>query len=201
MPLYWSAVLGSQVNDFASMKAHIRADLASRGDTRSAVRQWLLDPVVRFTVLMRVLEWVRGPLRLPLLLWFRRLSVRLGFSVEPGIFGPGLAIVHYGLLIIDPTTRIGRNCRIHQGVHIGGYGQFVDQTTAAAYSPRIGHNAYLGPGAKIYGPVVIGDDCTVGANAVVTRSFEGNGLVLAGVPAEVISRERVNHRVLRGAAA
>ena len=184
------------------MKAYARADLKSRGDTRG-LRAFLLDPVARFTMLMRLLEYLintRKPalIRLPLLLWYRRLSVRLGFSVAPGIFGPGLAIVHYGLLVIDPTTRVGRNCRIHAGVNIGGAAQFVDPAEADKYSPRIGDNVYIGPGAKLYGPIVIGDDCVIGANAVVTRSFPEPGLTLAGVPAKVIAEGGSGERVRKG---
>src|SRR5262245_147212 len=96
-----------------------------------SLRTFLFDPVARFTWLMRFGEYLRNTnkpflIRLPFLLWFRRLSVRLGFSLGYNIFGPGVAIVHYGLLVIDPTTRIGKNCRIHMGAHIGGAAQFVD---------------------------------------------------------------------------
>lgn len=187
----------------AELRAYVRADAASRGDTRY-LRAFLTDPVARFTVLLRWQEYLLNTgkpalVRLPFLIWFRRLSVRLGFSVGPNIFGPGLAIVHYGLLVLDPTTRIGRNCRIHMGVHIGGAAQFVAPEEAHLHSPRIGDNAYLGPGAKIYGPVRLGDNCTVGANAVVTRSFEEPGLTLAGVPARVIADGGTGERVLKGA--
>jgi serine O-acetyltransferase len=125
--------------------------------------------------------------------------VKLGFSIGPNIFGPGLAIVHYGLLIIDPTTRIGKNCRIHMGVHIGGAAIFVTPGTESEYSPRIGDNVYIGPGTKIYGPVRIGNNCVIGANAVVTKSFEEDGLTIAGVPAKVIATNGVGERVLKGA--
>lgn len=153
---------------------------------------------------MRLLEYLantRKPalLRLPLIFWYRRLSVRLGFSVAPGIFGPGVAIVHYGLLVVDPTTRVGRNCRIHAGVNIGGAANFVDSAEAHLHSPRIGDNVYIGPGAKLYGPIVIGDNCVIGANAVVTRSFEEAGLTLAGVPARIIARGGSGERVIKGA--
>ena len=191
------------IQSFSDLKAYLRADRVSRGDTR-ALRAFVVDPVARFTVLLRVYEYLLNTgkpalIRVPLLIWFRRLSVRLGFSVGPNIFGPGLAIVHYGLLVLDPTTRIGRNCRIHMGAHIGGAAKFVLAEEAHLHSPRIGDNAYIGPGAKLYGPIHIGDDCTIGANAVVTRSFPENGLTLAGVPAKVIAEGGTGERVLKGA--
>jgi serine O-acetyltransferase len=192
------------ISDWHSFKAYLAADFRSRGDSR-ILKSLVFDPVARFTALLRLNEYLLNtgkPLlvRAPVLLWFRLLSVRLGFSVGPNIFGPGLAIVHYGLLVIDPTTRIGKNCRIHMGVHIGGDGTYCAPEDAHKYSPRIGDNVYIGPGAKLYGPIVIGNEAVIGANAVVTRSFPEHGLVLAGVPAKVIGQGSVGERVIQGAA-
>lgn len=191
------------IDSWVSLKSYVAADLRSRGDTRP-LKSLFLDPVARFTMLMRLLEYLANTgkpaiIRLPILFWYRRLSVRLGFSVAPGIFGPGLAIVHYGLLVIDPTARVGRNCRIHAGVNIGGAAHFVDPAEAAEHSPRIGNNVYIGPGAKLYGSIVIGDDCVIGANAVVTKSFPEPGQTLAGIPAQAIAQGGKGERVLKGA--
>lgn len=192
------------IDSFETLRAYLRADRRSRGGNDGLLKIFLFDPVWRFIVLMRLLEYLINTgkprlVRLPLLFWYRRLSVRLGFSVAPGIFGPGVAIVHYGLLVIDPTTRVGRNCRVHAGVNIGGAAHFVDPAEAHLHSPRIGDNVYIGPGAKLYGPIAIGDNCVIGANAVVTRSFEEAGLTLAGVPARVIARGGSGERVIKGA--
>ena len=48
----------------------------------------------------------------------------------------------------------------------------------------LGDNIYLGPGAKIFGLVVIADGCKIGANAVVNKSCEQKNSVLVGVPAQ-----------------
>ncbi|WP_288413694.1 DapH/DapD/GlmU-related protein [uncultured Sphingomonas sp.] len=189
------------IESWGDFRQFLAADFANMGHHRK-MKALIFDPVARVTALMRLYEYLlntRKPLllRLPVLLWFRRLCVRLGFSLGPNIFGPGVAIVHHGLLIIDPTARIGRNCRIHMGVHIGGAAKFIDASDQANYSPRIGDNVYLAPGVKIYGPVRIGDNCTVGANAVVTKSFEESGLTLAGVPAKVIATGGTGERVLK----
>ena len=50
--------------------------------------------------------------------------------------------------------------------------------------PVLGDNIYLGPGAKIFGRVVIADGCKIGANAVVNKSCEQKNSVLVGVPAQ-----------------
>lgn len=191
------------IRNWHDFRSYIAADLRSMG-VKNSLKTYMFNPVVRFVFFMRFYEYLLNTrksavIKYPVLFWFRRLSVRLGFSLGPNIFGPGVAIVHYGLLVIDPTTRIGRNCRIHMGVHIGGAALFVEPGTEGNYSPRIGDNAYIAPGAKIYGPVVIGSNCTVGANAVVTKSFAENGLTLAGVPAKVIATGGTGDRVLKGA--
>jgi serine O-acetyltransferase len=191
------------IDSWTDFRGYCRADFASLGQPLT-MRTLLLHPVARFTMLMRFYEFLLNTnqpsiVRLPVLMWFRRASVRLGFSLGPNIFGPGVAIVHYGLLVIDPTTRVGKNCRIHMGTHIGGSAMFVAPEEADQYSPRIGDNAYLGPGCKLYGPIRLGNNCVVGANAVVTKSFPGDGLVLAGVPAKVIATDSKGERVIKGA--
>ena len=73
-------------------------------------------------------------------------GVRLGFSIPINVFGPGLRINHYGLIVVNPKARVGAFCDIHQGVNIGeGFGK--DDV------PEIGDHVYIGPGAKIYGRI------------------------------------------------
>lgn len=191
------------INSWRDFIYFIKADHKSMG-VRISIKSYMLDPVTRFVIVMRLYEYVKNThksvlLLYPITLWFRCLSLKLGFSLGPNIFGPGLAIVHHGLLIINPTTRIGKNCRIHMGVHIGGAAIFVAAGSESDYSPRIGDNVYIGPGAKIYGPIRIGNNCVVGANAVVTKSFPNDGLTIAGVPAKIIASGGAGERVLRGA--
>lgn len=52
----------------------------------------------------------------------RKLSLQLGFSIGPNIFGPGLSIPHYGTIVINPNVRVGKNCRLHTSVNIGASG-------------------------------------------------------------------------------
>jgi serine O-acetyltransferase len=56
--------------------------------------------------------------------------------------------------------------------------------------PVIGDNCYIGPGAKLYGGIILGDNVAIGANSVVNKSFEGD-CVIAGVPAKVISNSKL----------
>lgn len=191
------------IKSFDELRFFVRADFQSR-EVIHLWRSLIFDPVIRFTVLMRWNEYLLNTgwpllLRAPFLLWFRRLSVRLGFSIPLNVFDAGVALVHYGLIVITPDARIGRNCRMHVGVNIGGAAVFTDPETALGLAPRIGHNVYVGPGAKLFGRVEIADECVIGANAVITKSFLEPKSVLAGVPAKVISMEGSQGRVIRGA--
>ena len=103
----------------------------------------------------------------------KSISMKLGWLVPPNTCGEGLCIVHPGTVVINDKAQIGRNARIHVCVNIGA-------TKDGA--PVIGDDAYIGPGAKIYGPVVLGDNVTIGVNAVVNRSF-GSDQLLVGIPA------------------
>ena len=77
-----------------------------------------------------------------------------------------------------PFIEIGKNCRIHVCVNIGTAKGCVGS------APKIGSNVYIGPGAKIFGPIVIADDCVIGANAVVNRDCCIPGTKLLGIPAK-----------------
>ena len=191
------------IESWKDFRYYVQADGRSRGAPLT-LRTWLFDPVTRFQVLMRLDAYLLNTdkpffVRLPILLWFRRLSVRLGFVIGSNIFGPGLAIVHYGNILFDPTTRVGKNCRIHVGTQIGSSAQFTDPKENHLHTPRIGDNVYIGPGAKLYGPIVIGSNCVIGANAVVNKSFPDDGLTIAGIPAKVIATGGTGDKVIRGA--
>lgn len=111
----------------------------------------------------------------------RRLSLQLGFSIGPNIFGPGLAIPHYGAIVINPNVRIGSNFRLHVGVNIGASG-------GVKCVPHIGDNVYIGPGAILFGDIKIGNNVMIGANATLTKSFDEDNIVIAGSPAQIIKR-------------
>lgn len=55
-------------------------------------------------------------------------------------------------------------------------------------TPTIGNNCYIGPGAKIFGKIKIGDNVAIGANAVVNKDFP-DGVTIAGVPAKIVSNK------------
>lgn len=114
---------------------------------------------------------------------YRRISLKLGYSIPINVFGPGLSLPHRGNIIINPQTKIGANCRIHVGVNIGAH---KDK------APTIGNNVYIGPGAIIFGDITIGDNVTIGANATVNKSFIDNNITIAGTPAKIIKTQTLS---------
>lgn len=111
-----------------------------------------------------------------------KLCLKTGWSIPPNVFEKGLAIVHIGTIVVSPKARIGKNCRIHVCVNIGNAPSHGKDGT-----PIIGDNVYIGPGAKIFGPITIGNNVSIGANAVVNSSFPNGNCSIAGVPARKIS--------------
>lgn len=109
----------------------------------------------------------------------KNISIKLGLSIPPNVFGPGLSIVHYGTIVINNAVKVGENCRIHACVNIGASGGSFE-------APQIGNNVYIAPGAKIYGNIKIANNIAIGANAVVNKSFEEDSILIAGNPAKKI---------------
>lgn len=193
----------NRIRNWRDCKAFIAADYHSRSGRRP-VFEFLFNPVARFLVLMRLLEWQQAIgvpflLRAPMTLWFRRLSLRLGFSISLNVFGPGIALPHYGNVMIHGDACIGRNCRIHVGTAIAGSAVIMDPSDVPEFdAPVIGDNVYIGPGAKMNGPLWIGNDCVIGTNSVVTRSFPMDGVTISGFPARIVARKGSQDMLVRG---
>lgn len=122
---------------------------------------------------------------------FVKLGQKLGFSIGLNTCGPGLAIVHYGLLVIHQNAKIGENCRIHEGVTIGS-------NASGKEAPVIGNNVYIASGAKVIGNISIADDVAIGAGAVVVKSVMEPGVTVAGVPARIISHNNSSKYIVKG---
>lgn len=113
------------------------------------------------------------------LLRYTKLGIKLGFTIPLNVTEEGLSLPHYGTIIINANSHIGKNCRIMADVVVGS-------TNGVNVAATIGNNVYIGAGAKIIGNIVIGDDVCIGANAVVTRMVE-SGITVGGIPAKKIS--------------
>ena len=114
----------------------------------------------------------------------RRLRYKLGISIPHSTkIGSGFYIGHFGGIVVNGNSIIGKNCNISQGVTLGQ----ANRGKNKGY-PVLGDNIYIGPGAKIVGAVKIGSNVAIGANCVVTKDIPDNSVVV-GVPGKVISHK------------
>ncbi len=111
---------------------------------------------------------------------------RTGIEIHPGAtIGKGLFIDHGTGVVIGETVEIGDNCLIYQGVTLGGTGKDKGKR-----HPTLGNNVMVGSGAKVLGPLHIGDNAKIASGAVVLSNVPANSTAV-GVPARVVVRDGV----------
>jgi serine O-acetyltransferase len=109
-----------------------------------------------------------------------------GIEIHPGAtIGKNFFIDHGAGVVIGETTEIGDNCTLYQGVTLGGTGKDVGKR-----HPTLGNNVMVGAGAKVLGPLKIGDNSKIAANAVVLHEVPENSTAV-GIPAKVVRKDGV----------
>lgn len=176
---------------------YLEMDKKALGIKRKFPRPFI-DEIWKYEILMRKLAYLINckdnfmykPITLITRLRYEKLGMKLGFSIGINSFGPGLNIAHYGTIVVNGNARIGSNCWIYPGANIGA------NTGGPKDVPNIGDNVYIGPGAKLFGNINIADNISIGANAVVTKSFTTSGITIAGVPAKIIKDNNPNGKLM-----
>lgn len=150
---------------------------------------YLLSPGYRYTCWMRFCAYTQAHPFWRILfpfawLVYYHLQIKFGIAISfKAKIGPGLYIGHHGGIVTNEEMQIGKNCNLSHDVTIG-----VSRRGERAGVPIIGDNVYIGPGAKIFGKITIGNNSAIGANCVVTKDIPENGVVV-GIPGKVISYE------------
>lgn len=104
-----------------------------------------------------------------------------GIEIHPGAkIGKGLFIDHGAGIVIGETAEIGDNVTIYHGVTLGGTGKDKGKR-----HPTIGSNVLIGTGAKVLGPIKIGENSRIGSNSVVLADMPSNATII-GIPAKVV---------------
>ena len=109
-----------------------------------------------------------------------------GIEIHPNAkIGKNLFIDHGMGVVIGETSEIGDNVTIYHMVTLGGISPSInsDDQRNTKRHPTLMDNVVVGSGAQILGPVVIGKNAKIGANAVVTKDVPENG-VMVGIPAK-----------------
>lgn len=102
-------------------------------------------------------------------------------EIHPGaVIGRRVFIDHGSGIVIGETAEVGDDCTLYQGATLGGTGKDVGKR-----HPTLGNNVMVGCGAKVLGPLTVGDNCKIAANAVLLHSIEADSTAV-GVPARVV---------------
>ncbi len=119
--------------------------------------------------------------------WISQRTVRkTGIEIHPGAkIGKRFFIDHGTGVVIGETTEIGDDVTIYQGVTLGGTGKDVGKR-----HPTVGSNVMIGAGAKVLGPVKIGDNTKIAAGSVVLHEIPPNSTAV-GTPARVVKQDGV----------
>lgn len=169
----------------------LRQDVARQLERSPTYVEWLTSLLLyrglQATAMYRVARWCAQHRLGPLAEILTRAS-QVFYSVDvahQAEIGPGFVLRHPSDVVVGRGCRIGRNVTIFNGVTLGN--RFSGSAARPDGSPVIKDNVFIGTGAKILGPVEVGRDSVIGANAVVTRSVPP-GSTVVGNPARVVGR-------------
>jgi serine O-acetyltransferase len=118
--------------------------------------------------------------------WLARLISQLarwftGIEIHPGAkIGRRLFIDHGMGVVIGETAEIGDDCTLYHGVTLGGTTWRKEKR-----HPTLGNSVVIGAGAKILGPITIGDNARVGSNSVVVKDVPA-GATVVGIPGRIV---------------
>lgn len=104
-----------------------------------------------------------------------------GIEIHPGaVLGRRVFIDHGFGVVIGETALVGDDCTLYQGVTLGGV-----SWQKGKRHPTLGRDVVIGAGAKVLGPITIGDGARIGSNAVVVKDVP-DGATVVGVPGHVV---------------
>lgn len=120
----------------------------------------------------------------------QRARRKTGIEIHPGAqIGRGLFIDHGMGVVIGETAIIGDDCQLYHGVTLGGVG-----SQEVKRHPTLEDGVYVGSGAKCLGNITLGQNCRVGANAVVLKDVPKYATAV-GVPARIIRKDKEGRRL------
>ncbi|MGK0375712.1 MAG: serine O-acetyltransferase [Arenicella sp.] len=115
-----------------------------------------------------------------------------GIEIHPGAtIGRRFFIDHGMGVVIGETAEIGDDCTLYHGVTLGG-----TSWNKGKRHPTLGNNVVIGAGAKVLGPIMVGDNARIGSNSVVVKDVE-KGSTMVGLVAHAVGSaeyDRANGR-------
>ena len=176
---------------FNDLRETIEAYRARDPASRSWLEVLLLYPGIKAVRSYRRANWFyRHDMKFMARAISQRSRRRTGIEIHPGAtIGRRLVIDHGMGIVIGETAEIGDDCLIYHGVTLGGTGKDVGKR-----HPTIGNNVLIGTGAKVLGPIKVGDNSRIAANSVVLKEIPEDSTAV-GIPARVvkIAGHKVNY--------
>ncbi len=169
---------------FKNLNYELQRVLDNDPAARSKVEVFLLYPCIHALIAYRIAHFFYKHK------WFfiARVISQLarfftGIEIHPGAkIGKGLFIDHGMGVVIGETTEIGDDVMLYHGVTLGGTGKDKGKR-----HPTVGNGVLIGAGAKVLGPITIGDNAKIGSNAVVLKDVPPNATSV-GISARNIVR-------------
>jgi serine O-acetyltransferase len=159
---------------------------------RSALEVLLCYPGVHAIMWHRMSHWLwRHELKL-----LGRFSSHIsrwltGIEIHPAaLIGRRLVIDHGMGVVIGETAEVGDDCHFYHQVTLG----VARRAGGGKRHPSVGNNVIIGAGAKVLGPIMLGDNSRVGANSVVLEDVPA-GVTVVGIPARTVERELTGRKV------
>ena len=166
---------------FKNLKYDLNKVMENDPAARSKIEVFLLYPTIHALIAYRIAHYFYTKK----LFFLARLISQIsrfftGIEIHPGAkIGKGIFIDHGMGVVIGETAEIGDNVTIYHGVTLGGTGKDKGKR-----HPTIGNDVIIGCGAKILGPISIGDGAKIGANSVVLKNVP-KGKTAVGIPAVI----------------
>jgi len=168
------------------MFKHLREDIASVFDRDPAARTtWEVltcYPGLHALLVHRLAHWLWGHgLR-----WLGRLTSHVGrwltgIEIHPGATIGRRVFIDHGMgVVIGETAEVGEDTTLYHGVTLGG-----TTWNKGKRHPTLGRNVVVGAGAKILGPIKVGDGAKIGSNAVVVKDVP-EGATVVGIPGRIV---------------
>ena len=174
-------------------KSLVYSDLCRITDKHTkiaALKLLFLNYSFKVTFWFRIGSYLQNKIKWRLMYYFvcwyyDRIMYKTGIQLPLGTkVGAGLRFYHFGDVVVNGNSIIGKNASIYNGVTIG-----INFKPDCVYTkpPILGDNVVLCTGSKVIGDVCIGSNCVIGANAVVTKDIPEDS-VAVGIPAAIIHK-------------
>lgn len=174
-----------------SLRGEINSIFERDPAARNVLEVLFCYPGLHAVLFYRIAHW----------LWTRKMYFMGRFTSHVGRFFTGIEIhpgakigkrffIDHGMgVVVGETAEVGNDVLLYHGVTLGG-----TSWKKVKRHPTIGNNVVIGTGAKILGPILIGDNTRIGSNSVVVNSVPPNSVVV-GIPGEVVFRIEGNQRI------